>query len=284
MEDEKDVGWDGGWEEAVDHGHDLADLMMGTAHPYDRADGYVPAHRWGTRHELASQPFADAGSLDEQTGQPARPLVVSSRGRAASTPKPTRKKTSRPAQVEPPVATVARKSFSGARDPGVLRSVSLVAAALPAPANPASAKTRRKAEVAAKALGLSADVVLRIVRSGRPPKQVAALLGCPIASAQAVVDAYAKGVAPPGWSRPKLTASTGQARGGARAARRPTKKRATGQNRVTSSAPSRRARVVAVRSDPNVALPRRPDSQLAPVATCGACGCPIRPSGSCGCS
>lgn len=46
---ERDEGWDGGWEEAVDGGEGLGELMLGPVHPYDRNDGYAPAPRWATR-------------------------------------------------------------------------------------------------------------------------------------------------------------------------------------------------------------------------------------------
>jgi hypothetical protein len=50
---------DGGWEEAVDSGEGLEDLLLGPSHPYDRSDGYTPDSRWGTRHELQSRRFSD---------------------------------------------------------------------------------------------------------------------------------------------------------------------------------------------------------------------------------
>lgn len=49
---EQDLGWDGGWEDAVDSGQGLGDLMLGPVHPYDRNDGYTPAPRWATRTSL----------------------------------------------------------------------------------------------------------------------------------------------------------------------------------------------------------------------------------------
>lgn len=63
MPNERDLGWDGGWEKAVEEGEGLAELMMGPAHPYDRGDGYVPDSRWATRHELKSKGFADPADL-----------------------------------------------------------------------------------------------------------------------------------------------------------------------------------------------------------------------------
>jgi len=51
--------YDGGWESGLDGGEVLTDVLLGPVHPYDRPDGYTPAQRWGTRHEVVSQPFAD---------------------------------------------------------------------------------------------------------------------------------------------------------------------------------------------------------------------------------
>ncbi|QYG93776.1 hypothetical protein HC251_15985 [Iamia sp. SCSIO 61187] len=66
MGEEKDVGWDGGWGEMVDHGHDLGEYMLTAPHPYDRDDGYIPPPRWETRHELISRPFADPASMMDE--------------------------------------------------------------------------------------------------------------------------------------------------------------------------------------------------------------------------
>lgn len=49
---EDDFGWDGGWTDAIDHGHALADLMLGNVHPYDRDDGYIPDPQFATRPEV----------------------------------------------------------------------------------------------------------------------------------------------------------------------------------------------------------------------------------------
>ena len=51
--------YDGGWERLHDDGHGLADLQLGPVHPYDRPDGYQPAHRWGTRHSLTTRSYND---------------------------------------------------------------------------------------------------------------------------------------------------------------------------------------------------------------------------------
>jgi hypothetical protein len=51
--------YDGGWEAAQEEGDGLEEVLLGPVHPYDRPDGYTPAHRWGTRHELTSHPFND---------------------------------------------------------------------------------------------------------------------------------------------------------------------------------------------------------------------------------
>lgn len=52
-------GWDGGWEEEVDSGEGVEDLVLGPAHPYGRSTNDQPAHRRGTRHEIVSKRFAD---------------------------------------------------------------------------------------------------------------------------------------------------------------------------------------------------------------------------------
>ena len=49
---EEDFGWDGGWTNAIDHGHGLAELMLGNVHPYDRDDGYIPDPSFATRPEV----------------------------------------------------------------------------------------------------------------------------------------------------------------------------------------------------------------------------------------
>lgn len=65
--DESQIAYDGGWEDGVEAGEGLADMLLGTAHPYDRSDLYTPAHRWGTRHELVGRRFNDPiEALDEQ--------------------------------------------------------------------------------------------------------------------------------------------------------------------------------------------------------------------------
>lgn len=57
--------YDGGWERMVDDGHELEDLQLGPVHPYDRPDGYTPAHRWGTRHSLTVRSYNDPISAAE---------------------------------------------------------------------------------------------------------------------------------------------------------------------------------------------------------------------------
>lgn len=65
--DESQIAYDGGWEDGVEAGEGLADMLLGTAHPYDRSDLYTPAHRWGTRHELVGRRFNDPiDALDER--------------------------------------------------------------------------------------------------------------------------------------------------------------------------------------------------------------------------
>lgn len=53
------MNYDGGWEQGIEAGDGLSEILLGTVHPYDRSDLYEPAHRWGTRHELASGRFND---------------------------------------------------------------------------------------------------------------------------------------------------------------------------------------------------------------------------------
>ena len=60
--------YDGGWEEAVESGHGLAELSLDPPHPYNRADHYTPEPRWATRHELVSEPFNDEVVAHEERG------------------------------------------------------------------------------------------------------------------------------------------------------------------------------------------------------------------------
>lgn len=66
MEPETDSGWDGGWENAADEGEGLAELMLGPNHPYDRADGYTPASRWGTGHDLGLRQDSDQVAASDE--------------------------------------------------------------------------------------------------------------------------------------------------------------------------------------------------------------------------
>ena len=59
--------YDGGWESALDGGEVMTDVMLGPVHAYDRADHYTPADRWGTRHQVVSEPFADSIERLERT-------------------------------------------------------------------------------------------------------------------------------------------------------------------------------------------------------------------------
>src|SRR4051794_38749843 len=89
MTDDADIDprtmWDGGWEDAIESGHGLGDLTLDQPHPYDREDGYTPARRWGTRHELVSQPFADPADSESATPLLATEGAVRTLGRSTPT-------------------------------------------------------------------------------------------------------------------------------------------------------------------------------------------------------
>lgn len=97
--------YDGGWESGLDGGEVLPDVLLGPAHPYDRPDHYTPAHRWGTRHEVVSRPFADPiECLESDDGLDEVP-AASPRDRPRPAPSRTRVKRKRrlsPAAVVKP--------------------------------------------------------------------------------------------------------------------------------------------------------------------------------------
>lgn len=78
---ERDEGWEGGWEEAVDGGEGLGELMLGPVHPYDRNDGYAPAPRWATRPGLGlgADDREPIDQRDEARGRSPSPKVEKGR-------------------------------------------------------------------------------------------------------------------------------------------------------------------------------------------------------------
>jgi len=88
----------------VDEGEGLADVMMGPVHPYDRSDGYTPASRWATRHEIANSAEdiidTESGRVPSNGGSAPAPLVPP---KAASRPVPPRTQ-----QPSPPRKTTSR--------------------------------------------------------------------------------------------------------------------------------------------------------------------------------
>lgn len=62
-EGEVDDSWDGGWEDALDSGEGLEDILLGPVHPYDRATNDQPAHQWGSRSGIVPRRFADPADL-----------------------------------------------------------------------------------------------------------------------------------------------------------------------------------------------------------------------------
>jgi len=150
-----DVGWDGGWEDAVDEGEGLEDLMLGPVPPYDLPSSYVPASRWGSRHEIARRPFADPIDLVEQgevpKGQRLRPTPAKGRRAAAKAPKPGR--------VEPTSPISSRAAPS----PRSAKPVS------PADGGPLSAKRQALVQRCASELRCTEASIRKAVFSGGEP-------------------------------------------------------------------------------------------------------------------
>ena len=51
--------YDGGWEEMNESGEGIDAFMFVESGKYDRHGNLQPAYRWGSRHQIASIPFAD---------------------------------------------------------------------------------------------------------------------------------------------------------------------------------------------------------------------------------
>ena len=150
-----DVGWDGGWEDAVDEGEGLEDLMLGPVPPYDLPSSYVPASRWGSRHEITRRPFADPIDLVEQgevpKGQRLSPTPAKGRRAAAKVPKPGR--------VEPTSSISSRAAPS-------LRSAKPLS---PANGGPLSAKRQALVQRCASELRCTEASIRKAVFSGGEP-------------------------------------------------------------------------------------------------------------------
>lgn len=258
---ERDYGWDGGWEEAVDEGEGLEDFMLGPVAPHDLPSSYVPAERWGSRHEISRRPFADPVDLVENgempTGRrPTKPV------RDATTPPPTRRQNDK-ANAEAP-KPIGRPSRAATDTPPPAASTAALK-------KPLTEKRRALVARCAVELGISESTVRIAVFSGCQP--IWADTELTEVSAKAIRNLYARlsaedkrdrgnGDVRPGKrrKRPMRTNRPGVGSFGTVSPSRPPKKRPKGGQRVFDGAPSN------------------------PPLVCNACQQGIRIDGRCGCS
>lgn len=167
--------YDGGWEAGLDGGEVLTDVLLGPVHPYDRPDGYAPAHRWATRHEVVSRPFADPIERLESDG--ALDGVLTAERRLGPRPplaakKPKAKRTPPQRQNVPTADTAGGKPARQQRAACVAAELGWTVGELhefrrrlaTAQAGPFEVKENKAARMAAvaAALGVGVDVVRRL--------------------------------------------------------------------------------------------------------------------------
>lgn len=264
-DDEKGVADDGGWGEMVDHGHDLAEYMLDTPHPYD-LHGHKPADRWGTRQQLVSERFADPASLaDEGRLIPDRMIVSSGRARPPRTPSNTRP--SRPAECPAPAAPTGPPS-------GSLGAMTLLGTT-PFPDNTKGRKSAARAAAAARELDMGAEDVVAIVRCGLPAKKIADILRLPLERIKVVGRAYRD-------AGPATATTAASQTGKPKPARaKPTAGKKKAGKSPLASGGSGRSRPVVGTHPP--AVVQQPKVILA-IPRCGSCGGPIGFNGRCQCS
>lgn len=253
---EENVAEDGGWGEMIDHGHDLAEYMLDTVHPYD-LHGHKPADRWGTRQELVSKRFADVGSLaDEGRLSTDRRIVSSGRARPPrkSSPDGTRSRPQTPSAPKPVVA--AAKSLEARKRLG----------AAPFKDSPKGRQAAARAARAARNLGLDADDVGAVVSCGLPSKRVAELLGLPLKQIKEIHRAYADAASPTG------SGTSAKVQGRPATSARSKRTVATDKQRPSLLNP--------LAGGPVVQRPRSVPS----IPGCASCGAPIGFNGRCQCS
>lgn len=257
-DDAEDVAEDGGWGDMIDHGHDLAEYMLDTVHPYD-LHGHKPADRWGTRQQLVAKRFADAGSLaDEGKLSTDRRIVSSGRARPPRQPSSSSARSqARPSSPARPVVP-AKKSLRALEKLG----------AVPFPDSTKGRRNAARAARAGRSLGLDAEDVGAVVTCGLPNKQIAELLGLPLKQIQAIRNAYNEAAATDGPGSASK-ASPAAPSGGSKRSRR------------TATADKRRPSLL----DPLAGAPavRRPLS-VPSIPGCASCGAPIGFNGRCQCS
>ena len=271
------VAEDGGWGELIDHGHDLAEYMLDTPHPYD-LHSHKPADRWGTRQQLVSQRFADPGSLADE-GRPQASGPASSSGRSRPTHQEAGGRPSKPTPVtssalasrqpvtphlprNPKRLEAATTSTSLATNGTELEVMALLGGS-PSPKASKARKLRRRSEVVAGELSVRAEVVAGIVRSPLGTSEIAAALGIPVDLVTSIKRAYRR-------------VCNEETNAQIRAQRSPKPPPTRGAKAVTSTASrSRHAKRKA---------PRRLLQPLNPMPGCMACGAAIGPNGRCQCS
>ena len=272
-DDADDVAEDGGWGEMVDHGHDLAEYMLDTTHPYD-LHGHKPADRWGTRQQLVSKRFADAGSLADEGRLPTeRRSVSSGRTRQAgggqanrSSPPvvPARNSGAGRTTASKPRPSPARSGSipSSGPDPSTDRQLMALLRVSPSRKAGKAEKLRRRSELVAKDVGVGPELVSAVVRSTLGTSEVAEVLRMPLERIADIKRAYQR-------------VCDAETYGQIRAAKtppkpEPTKVKVAPSSQTASSTRRRRS--------------NRPLQPINPIPGCMACGAPIGPNGQCQCS
>lgn len=263
---------DGGWEDMVDDGHRLAEYMLDTPHPYD-LHGHKPADRFGTRQQIVSERFADAGSLADDGRLPVERTIVSA-GRSrpprqASSGRPTASAPAaglKPRRGTPQKSSAQAQAARRSQQPTTsLRGLNATAAlGVSPPKGKNAGRIRARAEAAARELGMNASDVSAIVRCGLP---AAAILNrLPITQAQlnsvrkAFSRATASGVAAQSATSPK-------------SANRP------GKPKQRSQRPSAK-----LRRNPTVTTVVKRPAVVQQIRVCPSCEGPIGANDRCQCS
>lgn len=287
-DDEEDFGWDGGWTNAIDHGHGLAELMLGNVHPYDRDDGYIPDPSFATRPEVwkgdryadgpdnSTDPAWRAQHTSVAGGRPLRNRpqgeteeVGSGRNGTSSDRARVGTRSPRPVAARPPASKAERKAL-------IARSLGLSAVDVQrvrrieqdTGARQPRATTAARRSVVAKALGISVEELRLLRRALSGDTYVDAAGVARVVLGKGKSSALRTSSGPPrlkpqrdGVSNaPKSKKKTGS----------PRATRKSGQRQVASGPPSWRS--------------RHSEAVLPPVPFCNGCEQPIRPNGRCGCS